>query len=110
MTDLPAPVRAALGATNERDLARFVAAFADDGVIDEWGRKFRGHVQIEAWSRRESIGMRQTFSILDIREGEDDSEVIVIVDVSGGGFNGRSTFRFRLAPDGETLERITISQ
>ena len=32
----------AFAATNDGDLGRFVAAFAADGVIDDWGREFRG--------------------------------------------------------------------
>ena len=61
MTELPAPVAEAFDATNAGDLERFVAAFADDGVIDDWGREFRGHEEIAGWSRRESIGVHQTF-------------------------------------------------
>ena len=107
MTELPAPVEEAFAATNEGDLGRFVAAFAADGVVDDWGREFRGHEEIAGWSRRESIGVQQTFSVTDVREG--DGEIVVIADVGGGGFNGASTFTFRLAPDGASIERMTIT-
>jgi hypothetical protein len=109
MGDLPQPVANAFAATNERDLGRFVAAFADDGVIDDWGREFRGHDEIAEWSRRESIGVQQTFSVTDVRVGDEDLEVVVLADVGGGGFNGPSTFTFRLAPDGTAIERMTIT-
>ncbi|WP_159607388.1 nuclear transport factor 2-like protein [Agromyces humi] len=125
MTDLPPPVAEAFAATNARDLGRFVAAFADDGVIDDWGREFRGHDEIADWSRRESIGVQQTFSVTDVRasegaEGAEDAEadddrtggprgVVVLADVGGGGFNGPSTFTFRLTPDGAAIERMTIT-
>ena len=58
---------------------------------------------------RRSTGIRvcQTFSVTDVREG--DGEIVVIADVGGGGFNGRSTFTFRLAPDGASIERMTIT-
>jgi hypothetical protein len=108
MSDLPPPVAEAFAATNDRDLARFVAAFADDGVIDDWGREFRGHEEIAEWSRRESIGVEQTFSITEVRTG-DGREVVVLADVGGGGFNGPSTFTFRLAPDGSAIERMAIT-
>jgi hypothetical protein len=108
MSDLPPPVAEAFAATNDRDLARFVAAFADDGVIDDWGREFRGHEEIAEWSRRESIGVEQTFSITEVRTGV-GPEVVVLADVGGGGFNGPSTFTFRLAPDGSAIERMAIT-
>jgi hypothetical protein len=79
MTELPAPVEEAFAATNDGDLGRFVAAFADDGVIDDWGREFRGHEEIDGWSRRESIGVQQTFAVTDVRQG--DGEVLVIAEV-----------------------------
>jgi hypothetical protein len=34
---------------------------------------------------------------------------VVKADVGGGGFNGLSTFTFRLSPDGETIQRMTIT-
>jgi len=107
MTELPAPVAEAFDATNVGDLDRFVAAFADDGVIDDWGREFRGREEIAGWSRRESIGVHQTFDVTDVREAGD--EVIVAADVGGDGFNGPSTFTFRLAPGGAAIERMVIT-
>lgn len=107
MAELPAPVQEAFDATDDGDLDRFVAAFADDGVIDDWGREFRGRGEIADWSRRESIGVNQTFDVTDVRlAGE---EVIVAADVGGDGFNGPSTFTFRLAPDGTAIQRMTIT-
>lgn len=107
MAELPAPVEAAFDATNDGDLARFVAAFAEDGVIDDWGREFRGRDEIAHWSRSESIGVNQTFAVTGAREQA--GEVVVTADVGGDGFNGPSTFTFRLAPDGASIERMTIT-
>jgi hypothetical protein len=107
MAELPAPVREAFAATNEGDLDRLVAAFAADGVVDDWGREFRGREAIAEWSSEESIGVKQTFVLIEVRElGED---IVVKADVGGGGFNGLSTFTFRLSPDGETIQRMTIT-
>jgi hypothetical protein len=107
MSELPAPVREAFDATNDGDLDRFIAAFAADGAVDDWGREFRGRKAIAGWSLRESIGVKQTFAVTDVRE--EDGEIVVTADVGGGGFNGPSTFTFRLAPDGGTIERMTIT-
>lgn len=107
MTDLPAPVHEAFDATNDGDLERFVAAFAADGTVDDWGREFTGPEAIADWSRRESIGVAQTFAVTDVREQGED--VVVTADVGGDGFNGPSTFTFRLAPDAATIQRMTIT-
>ena len=51
--------------------------------------------------------MNQTFEVTDVREvGE---EVMVAADVGGDGFNGPSTFTFRLSPGGATIERMVIT-
>jgi hypothetical protein len=107
MAELPAPVREAFAATNQGDLDRFVAAFAADGVVDDWGREFRGREAIAEWSSQESIGVKQTFVLKDVRDRGED--IVVKVDVGGGGFNGLSTFAFRLSPDGQTIQRMTIT-
>jgi uncharacterized protein (TIGR02246 family) len=100
-------VREAFEATNDGDLERFAAAFADDGVIDDWGREFHGREEIARWSREESIGVHQTFDVTQSRVVGDD--VIVTADVGGEGFNGPSTFTFRLGADGRHIERMAIT-
>ncbi|MDQ0892888.1 nuclear transport factor 2 family protein [Agromyces ramosus] len=107
MIELPMPVREAFDATNAGDLERFTAAFADDGVLDDWGREFRGRDEIARWSREESIGVHQTFEVTESRVIGDD--VIVTADVGGEGFNGPSTFTFRLDADGRHIERMAIT-
>lgn len=57
MNDLPDPVAAALDAANANDTAGFLACFAPDGVVDDWGREFRGPDEIREWSDREFIGV-----------------------------------------------------
>ena len=47
---LPAPVQAVFDATNAGDTAAFLDAFTADGVVDDWGREFRGHAEIQRWS------------------------------------------------------------
>ena len=107
MIELPAPVREAFEATNAGDLEGFTAAFTDDGVLDDWGREFHGRDEIALWSRAESIGVQQTFEVTASRVIGDD--VVVTADVGGGGFNGPSTFTFRLSEDGRHIERMAIT-
>lgn len=101
---LPAPVRAVLDATNAGDTGAFLAAFAPDGVVDDWGREFHGHEAIKGWSDRENIGVQSHFDVLDATT--DDGNVLVTVTVSGNGFNGPSHFTFQLA--GDHVARMTI--
>ena len=107
MTDLPRPVTDALDATNTADLPRFLAAFAEDGVVDDGGRAFRGHAGISRWSRTESIGVRQTFAIGST--SVDGDRITVRVTVGGGGYTGPAVFTFVLSPDGTTVQSLTIT-
>ena len=97
MTDLPPPVAEAFAATNAGDLGRFVAAFADDGVIDDWGREFRG----ARGDRRAGAAASRSACSRPSRSptcatATTIASVVVLADVGGGGFNGPSTFTFRL--------------
>ena len=101
---LPAPVRAVFDATNAGDTAAFLAAFALDGVVDDWGREFHGREAIRRWSDGENIGVRATFEVTEVVVT--DGAYVVTATVGGGGFNGPSHFTFQVA--GEHVTRMTI--
>jgi hypothetical protein len=48
MTELPEPVARLLAATNAEDRIAFLDAFTEDGVVDDWGRRFVGRVRVGA--------------------------------------------------------------
>jgi hypothetical protein len=107
-TELPAPVRAALNAVGAGDVDAFLACFPDDGVVDDWGRHFRGHEAIRRWSDREFIGVHVTLAVTQTTTHHAHAdEVTVTAEVGGDGFNGPSHFTFRTA--GAHVERMTIS-
>jgi hypothetical protein len=56
MTDLEPPIRQMIDATNDGDVASFLDAFADDAVLDDWGRTFTGRTESAGWDERENIG------------------------------------------------------
>ncbi len=90
--DLPRPVRTLVDAANAGDTAAFLAAFTPDGVVDDWGREFRGADDIQGWSDGEFIGVEVS---LEVEEVElDGPRTIVAAIVGGNGFNGPSTFTF----------------
>lgn len=100
-------VRALIEAANIGDTDAFLSAFTPRlGVVDDWGRKFHGPKDIQDWSDVEFIGKDVTLKIIHFYSTE-DAEVTVIAEVGGNGFNGPSTFTFRIA-DGKVAEmRIT---
>jgi hypothetical protein len=102
---LPAPVQAFFDATNAGDTAAFLAAFAPDGVVDDWGREFHGHEAIRRWSDGENIGVHATFDVTDVTV--ENGAYVVTATVGGGGFNGPSRFTFQVA--GDQVTRMTIS-
>jgi hypothetical protein len=104
VTEIPAPVQAALDAANAHDTDAFLAAFTPDGVVDDWGREFHGPDAIRGWSDREFIGVRVTLDVVSV--AAQGSETVVTAQVGGDGFNGPSHFSFGVAGDHVSLMRI----
>jgi hypothetical protein len=103
-TELDPAIRSLLDAANDGDLSAFLAGFTDDGVVDDWGREFRGTAQIQAWSDAEFIGKQVSLAVEGIEQH--DGETVVTAQVGGAGFNGPSHFTFHVA--GERVSRMTI--
>jgi hypothetical protein len=104
MKDLPDAVAAALEAANANDTAAFLACFTPDGVVDDWGREFRGPDEIRAWSDSEFIGVHVSLDVTGVeREG---GATTVTATVGGDGYNGPSHFRFDV--EGDRVARMTI--
>jgi hypothetical protein len=97
-------VQALIDAANANDTVAFLAGFTEDGVVDDWGREFPGERRITAWSDAEFIGRQVSLEVQDVRET--GTEVVVIAQVGGNGFNGPSTFTFQVA--GDKVSRMTI--
>ena len=104
--DLPDSVSTAIDAVNAGDADTFVAAFADDGVVDDFGREFRGHDAIRSWSDDELIGVNATLDVDGV--STTDAETEVHAQVGGDGFNGPSTFTFKTTDD--AIGRMTIRE
>jgi hypothetical protein len=94
--DVPAPIRAFIDATNDGDSARFVAAFTDDAHLEDWGRHFHGHDRIADWDRTDNIGVRSHFDLISCEPGAEPETYVVVLRVTGNGFNGTGPFAVRL--------------
>ena len=103
--NLPAAVRRVLTAVDDLDADAFVAAFAADGFVDDWGRQFRGPEQLRSWSDGEFIGKRVTFTSTEV--STPGNPVTIATQVGGDGFNGPSHFTFDVQDD--QLASMTIT-
>ena len=105
MSDVPSAVQRMIDATNAGDHDAFVAAFAPDAVLVDWGTVFEGTEGIAAWDDSDNIGRKAHF---EVAGSEQEGDVwIVTLDVTGGGFNGTSGFRFEFA--GDLISRMEIA-
>lgn len=64
-TVLPAPLQAFVDALNAADTDAFVAAFVEDGFIDDWGRVLRGHEGVRSWAATDAIGAGARMTVLE---------------------------------------------
>jgi hypothetical protein len=94
MSEVPPEVRRMIDATNTGDHDAFVASFSPDAVLVDWGKVFEGSDGVAAWDRSDNIGRRAHFEVAAVER--DGDTWVVTLDVSGGGFNGTSDFRFDL--------------
>lgn len=85
-TDVPDEVQRFVHAINEGDTDAFIAAFADDGFIDDWGRVLRGSDGIRSWADTDAIGMGAHMEILRLES-----------DVADGGGADRESIRVRFS-------------
>jgi hypothetical protein len=103
--EIPTAVQRALTAIDAQDNDAFVAAFAPDGYVDDWGREFRGPDQIRSWSQNELIGKQATFT--DTQVTQPGNPLTIVTQVGGNGFNGPSHFTFTTEADKLTSMTIT---
>ena len=102
MTDpLPDEVARLLAATNVEDRDAFLDAFTEDGVVDDWGRRFVGRERIAEWDAGENIGVHARIEATSVRRSGDTVEFGV--RVTGDGYNGGGTFTATLR-DGRVAE------
>jgi hypothetical protein len=65
---------------NGHDAAAFLALFADDAVVNDAGREFRGRAAIKAWSDREIFDARVTLEVLDLAHSDGETRITTKVD------------------------------
>jgi ketosteroid isomerase-like protein len=102
---LPAAILDFLDGTNASDRERFLGAFADDAVLDDWGRSFAGRERIAEWNENENMGVQSHF---DVRGFSVNGNVYAVsIAVTGNGYNGGGTMAFTL--EGDRISRVDIT-
>ena len=77
---LPPMAAAYVRSINDRDLAAFIACFADGAVVNDVGREFRGLAAIKAWSDREIFDAQVTLVVLKVADRDGATVVTTKVD------------------------------
>lgn len=89
MPPLPREVQRLVDAINSADTDAFVAAFTDDGVVNDWGRVLRGLSGVRSWADTDAIGAGARMSVL--RASTDGDVTEIAFDWRSRVFNGEST-------------------
>lgn len=101
---VPPPVQTLVDAINDGDTEAFVAAFTEDGFVDDWGRVLRGPEGVRSWAGSDAIGAGAQMTVLSA-ETEGDTTRIRF-GWSSQKFNGESDGVFVV--DGDRLASFTI--
>jgi len=83
---LPPLVAVYVEATNNFDLERLVATFADDALVNDQLRDYWGKPAIREWARRDIIGERLTMNVTKVIDHHGNFIVTANVD---GDFDKR---------------------
>jgi len=102
---LPRAITDFFGATNTDDRARFLAAFADDAVLDDWGHVYAGKDAIAGWNETDNMGVSSHIDVVGLEQR--GGAYVVSIQVTGNGYNGGGSMTFSL--DGELISRVVIA-
>jgi hypothetical protein len=105
--ELPAVIRAFIDTTNNGDTDDFVACFTEDAYLNDWGREFRGRDGVRSWDSTDNIGKQSRFSDVSFKNGKEPDSYDVTLTVTGNGFNGTGTLKFKLR--GGLIQSLVIS-
>ena len=105
--NLPDPIQRFIATTNGGDSTGFVSTFAEDAVLDDWGRVFTGQDGVTRWNTTDNIGVGSHFELVDVVAAEHPDTYVVTLRVTGGGYNGTGPMTFTL--DGDRIARLVIA-
>ena len=89
---------------NRGDIDAVLRSFTEDGVVDDWGRRFVGREAIRRWSDKEFIGAKGVLTVLKVSGKA--PEVRISADWKSNYYSGTSTMVFVL--DGQHISEMRI--
>lgn len=101
----PDPVDRFVEAVNAGDTDMFLSFFPEDGVVDDWGRRFVGHDAIRGWSDQEFIGAQGKMTVTEV--AQEENAVTVTADWVSNHYTGPSRFTFLIGGGKVQEMRIT---
>jgi ketosteroid isomerase-like protein len=104
---LPSLLEAFRQAVNAGDTDAFIALFAEDGVVDDWGRRFAGHRAILGWNAKEMIGAKGTLTYGEVLENQ-AGRVVLNTHWASSFFTGPGIFTFVI--DDLKIRELKISE
>ena len=98
-----------LGTTNRHDPAAFLACFAEDAVVHDVGRVWRGIDEIRGWSEREIFAPNVELEVLAASVHGDETVVTTRVegDFDRTGLPDPVVIEHRIALAGDKISRLT---
>jgi hypothetical protein len=107
---LSRPVAAYVESTNNFDLERLLALFADDALVNDQLRDYWGKPAIREWAARDIIGASLTMSVTNVIEHY--GNFIVTANVSGKfditGLPDPLVYAFYFTPHGDRIVQLII--
>ena len=104
--DLPNPIDKFVAVVNRGDTEAFLSFFTEDGIVDDWGRRFAGRDAIRRWSDKEFIGAKGRMTVKNVEPAK--NKMRVIADWKSNFYSGLSAFEFVLA--GNLLKEMRIRE
>jgi hypothetical protein len=107
VAELPRIIEELRDAINRGDLATFLSFFPEDGVVEDWGRRFTGHTAIKGWSDEELIGAKGTLTITGVL-GSSPTWLSLETHWASNFFTGEGRFDFVI--EGDKIRELRISE
>jgi ketosteroid isomerase-like protein len=107
MTDIPPLIAAMRDTLNRGDATGYLALFAPDAVVDDWGSRYQGLAAIRDWSQREQIDAKGHLTITRVISDR-DGVVVFDTDWQSSFFSGPG--RFAVTLKGGKIVELRISE
>ena len=105
---IPAVVQRYIHAQATRDFDALVDLFADDGVVRDEGKTWRGKGQIRAWREGVASAYQYTTELLRVEPDTGSGELVAHIRLAGNFPGGVADLSYRFTLEGERIKRLEI--